>query len=448
MTRTIRSARVTATVIAGLLAASLTACSSPATTSTTAPPTTSAPVATTAAPTSTAAPTTSAPAPQDVTLWGSWKGNDQTAVQTMIDQYNASQSTYKVVYQFVDPVQQTLLTAEASGSGIPDLVVWDRFSTSLYANKGALMPLDDLIAKNGVDTKQYYQEALKELSSNGKIYGLPLTVDVRVIFYNKKLLSDAGLQPPTTWDQLEQAAVKLTKRDGSGKLTQAGFQVQDAGLFSIWCLQAGCKLVSDDQKTTAFNSPQGLSVVNFWGKLLFTDKVYDLGYSDGSDPFAAGTMAMMYDGPWDIGKYNGVAGLEWGAIAPPAGPNGDRGAIMGGMGLVIPTGAKNSAGAFDFATWLTANTTNAVAFSKLNGNFPGNQKATDDPYFQTDTYKPFVDALAFASIRPTVAGYSDVEGQALTPQLQKFMAGEIDAATALKTAQSLGDPLLAQAANG
>jgi len=428
MTRGFRASKLAAVITASLITASLAACSTTPTT-----------------PTSSAPPTAAA---QEVTLWGSWKGNDQTAVQTMIDQYNASQSAYKVVYQFVDPVQQSLLTAEASGSGIPDVVVWDRFSTSLYANKGALMPLDDLIKQTGVDTSQYYQEALKELSAGGKTYGLPLTVDVRVIFYNKKLLTDAGLQPPTTWDQLEQAAVALTKRDGSGALTQAGFQVQDAGLFSIWCLQAGCQLVSNDQKTTAFNSPEGLSVLDFWGKLLFTDKVYDLGYSDGSDPFAAGTLAMMYDGPWDIGKYNGVAGLQWGAIAPPAGPKGNHGAIMGGMGLVIPTGAKNSAGGFDFAKWLTADTANAVAFSKLNGNFPGNQKATNDPYFQTDTYKPFVDALAFASIRPTVAGYSDVEGKALTPQLQKFMAGEIDAATALATAQSLGDPLLAQAANG
>ncbi|MDR0286019.1 MAG: ABC transporter substrate-binding protein, partial [Propionibacteriaceae bacterium] len=421
----LRALRPPAMVLAtALLAAGLAACSSPSGGSTTSD--TGTPV------------TTSAAAPEEIRLWSSWKGSDLAAAQTLIDQYNASQTQYKVVHQFVDPIQQSLLTAEASGSGVPDLVVWDRFSTSLYASKGALMPLDDLIAAKGIDTSQFYQEALKELTYQGGTYGLPLTVDVRVIFYNKTLLAAAGLQPPTTWAELKQAASALTTRDASGTLTQSGFQVQDAGLFSIWCLQAGCQLVNADQTATAFNSPAGRSVLDFWGDLLFTSKVYDLGFADGSDPFAAGTLAMMYDGPWDIGKYNDVAGLEWGAVAPPAGPNGDRGAIMGGMGLVIPTGAKNTDGAFDFMTWWT-DATQAVVYSKASGVFPGNQKATEDPYFQTDQYKPFVEALAFAKIRPTVAGYSDVEGQALTPQLQKFMAGEIDAATALSTAQTLGD---------
>ena len=366
----------------------------------------------------------------------------------MIDAYNASQSKYTVVYQYVNPVQDNLLTAEASGSGIPDAIVWDRFNTGLYASKGALMPLDDLISQNNLDKSVYYQQALQELTYKDQLFGLPLTVDVRILFYNKTLLSAANIQPPTTWDQLEQAAIALTTRDASGKLTQAGFQLQDAGLFNMWCLQAGCKLVNDAGTATAFNSPQGQSVLDYWGKLLFTDKVYDLGYSDGSDPFAAGTLAMMYDGPWDIAKYNGISGLEWGAVPPPAGPNGDKGAIMGGMSLVIPKGAPNSAGAFDFMKWWTADPAQGVKFAQLDGVFPGNQKATDDPYFQTDVYKPFVEALAFAQIRPTALGYGDVEGQALTPQIQKFMSGEQDAATTLATAQTQGDQILTQAQAG
>lgn len=434
--KTIHS-RLARIAVIGLACASLAACSSPAGTSSNSP--SGSPADETSATCS---------GSQSVTLWGSWQGSDQDAAQTMIDGYNASQTCYKVTYQYVNPTQDALLTAEASGTGIPDAIVWDRFGTSLYAGKGALMPLNDLISQNGVDTSQYYQQALQELTYQNQIYGLPLTVDVRILFYNKALLSDANIAPPTTWDQLEQAAVALTTRDSSGKLTQSGFQLEDAGLFNMWCLQAGCQLVNDAGTATAFNSDQGKSVLDFWGKLLLTDKVYDLGYASGSDPFAAGTLAMMYDGPWDIAKYNGVSGLSWGAVPPPAGPNGDKGAIMGGMSLVIPKGAPNSAGAFDFMKWWTADTKQAVQFSQLDGVFPGNQAATQDPYFQTDVYKPFVDALAFAHIRPTALGYGDVEGQALTPQIQKFMSGEQDAATTLATAQTQGDQILAQAAAG
>jgi len=414
-----RSVKVALVIACGLLGLSLTACSSPA-----------------------GSGSASSSGSQSVTVWGPWTGADQAAVQQLVDEYNSSQSKYQVVYQYVDQVQQKLLTNEAAKSGIPDAIMWDRYSTSLYASKGVLQPLDDLIAQDKVDKSVFYQEALQELTYQDKTYGLPLTVDTRVIFYNKTLFTQAGLTPPTTWDQLEQAAIALTQRDASGKLTQSGFALEDAGLFNVWCLQAGCQLVNSDQTATAFNSPQGLSVLDFWGKLLFTDKVYDLGWASGSDPFAAGTLAMMYDGPWDIGKYNAVSGLDWGAVPPPTGPTGDQGAIMGGFGMVIPTGAPNTAGGWDFTKWWTTNTAQGVKFAQLDGWLPGNQKAMDDPFFQSDTYKPFVQALEYAKIRPTVAGYSDVENLVLTPQIQKFMSGEQDAATTLSTAQSQGDSIL------
>ena len=54
--------------------------------------------------------------------------------------------------------------------------------------------------------------------------------------------------------------------------------------------------------------------------------------------------------------------------------------------------------------------------------------------------------MLYASTRQQVPGYSDVEGLALRPQLDLFVAGTIDAETALKTAQEQGDDILKQAA--
>ena len=68
---------------------------------------------------------------------------------------------------------------------------------------------------------------------------------------------------------------------------------------------------------------------------------------------------------------------------------------------------------------------------------PANKAAAEDPYFaDDDVFEVFTEAYTYAGIRSKVLGYSDVEGLALIPQLQKYVAGEISAEEALANAQS------------
>ncbi|SDC32250.1 carbohydrate ABC transporter substrate-binding protein, CUT1 family [Sanguibacter gelidistatuariae] len=396
---------------------------------------------------SSAAPDSSPSKGKEVTFWGTWSGDQQRQAQEMIDLYNGSQDVYHVTYQAQEIVEQKLLTAMAGGD-VPDVVLWDRNQTALYAGKGVLHDLTDLVAKDSVDTSQFYEQAVLEMTHDDKLFGLPLTVDNRSIFYNKTLFEEAGLTPPTTWDELATTASALTVWDGSS-LKQAGFSLDDAGLFNIWCYQAGCDLLSEDGTTTAFNSPAGLSVLTFWDQLLNQDKVYKLGFGDGTDPFAEGKLAMKYDGPWAISTYNKVEGLDYGVVEPPTGPNGDKGAGMGGFGLIIPEGAKNVDGAWDFMTWWSTQPENGVKFGEIAGWIPANVEAANNSFFVDDEhYGGLIATMEFAKVRPIVAGYSDVEGLALIPQLQKFLSGESSAETALSTAQSEGDALLSKAAAG
>src|SRR5690606_29112315 len=125
--------------------------------------------------------------------------------------FNSSQEDYVVTYQPQEEVEAKLLTAIAGG-GVPDVVLWDRFQTSVYASKGALMSLEDLIAQDSLDTSIFYEAALNELTYDGTVYGLPLTVDNRSLFYNVDMLAEAGIEPPTTWAELADAAEALTVR--------------------------------------------------------------------------------------------------------------------------------------------------------------------------------------------------------------------------------------------
>ncbi len=381
-----------------------------------------------------------------VTFWGDWTGDGATQIQTMVDAFNKSQSDIQVNYVPTQDIVTKFLTAATSGSA-PDLLIWDRFRTALYAPKGVLMPIDDLMAASKISSADFYSEALRELTYGGKLYGLPMTVDTRALYYNKTMLDAAGIKPPTTWDELEQAAIKLTVRK-DGKLQVAGVSLQDVGLFNMWLQQAGGKMVTDDGSKTAFNSPEGLSVLAYWDKLINQDKVYEIGFEQGlgqdQDAFVTGKVAMQFNGPWMLSTYKKYGkDLTFGVVPSPAGPKGNKGGVMGGFGLAIPTATTHSKEAWAFMTWWLAQPANSVLWAKTSLSIPGNLKAIADPFFQSDPYlKPFTDALKDAKIRPPFAGYPSMEGDALIPNLQLFVQGKQSAADTLKKAQQDGDQIL------
>ncbi len=379
---------------------------------------------------------------KEITFWGGWSGEQAKQLKAQADAFNGAQTDYQVKFVAQEEVEQKLLTGMASGR-VPDIVLWDRFNTSIYAGKNAFTALDDKIAADGIDLARFYGPAVEEMTVDGKRYGLPLLVDNRSLFYNAELLAEAGVAPPTNWAELKQAATTLTKRTGA-KLTRSGFSLDDPGLFNMWIRQAGGSMLSEDQTTVAFNSPQGIEVLNFWKQLL-DEKVYQLGFGAGSDAFAEGKIAMKYDGPWALADLDKVKSLKYGIAEPPAGPNGDQAANMGGFGLIVPRGAKNPDGAWAFLKWWATEKENAVSFGKLSGWIPALIEAAEDPYFtDSEKYAAFVATMKYAQTRPTVKGYSDMEGKALIPQLQRFMSGEISADAALAEAEKRGNQILAE----
>lgn len=394
---------------------------------------------------STANTTSSGSGREEVTMWGSWSGDQIAQINQMTKKFNESQDKYEVTYVAQEQVEQKLLTAIAGGQ-VPDLVMWDRYQTALYAPKGAIQSIDDLAKQDGVDLDAFYPQAVEEMKSDGKLYGLPLLVDVRSLAYNVDLFEEAGVEPPTTWDELRDVAKKLTVKNDNGSLKRSGFLLNDPGLFNMWLWQAGGELVNKDGTKTAYDSEQGLQVLDFWKSLLDAG-VYTNGFADTNDVFAAGDAAMKLTGPWDIPTLDKADGLNYSIAEPPAGPNGDKSSIMGGFGLVIPNGAKHSEGAWEFMKWWATSEENGVEFAKISGWLPANREAANDDYFTSnDKYAAFVKTLDYARTRPLVEGYSDVEGKALTPALQKFMSGELTGAEALSEAREQGDALLKGAA--
>jgi multiple sugar transport system substrate-binding protein len=382
----------------------------------------------------------------NVTFWGDWGGQGEIQFKTMAEAFNSAHPNIKVSYVVTQDMLTKFVTAATSGNS-PDVMFWDRWRTALYGPKNILEPIDSYMSRDNVDRNLFYSEALRELSYKDKLYGLPITVDARALFYNKKQFADAGISPPRTWDELEAAAVKLTQRSG-GKLVRSGFALNDPGLFNMYLQQAGGQMVSPDCSKTTFNNNSGKQVLQFWKKLM-SDGVYETGFEaslgKGTDAFVTGKESMLFTGPWNISSYQKYGkDLDFGIVPPPSGPGGQA-SIMGGFGLVIPKGSKHKDAAWEFVKWWTANANSSLIWATTSQNIPGNKETINSPYFQSSEFwKPVLDTLNFSKIRPTCVGYSPMETDALIPNLQLFLEGKQSVDDTLNKAQTEGDRILAQ----
>lgn len=388
----------------------------------------------------------------ELVMWGGWSSNENIQQFTqMLDAYNASQDKVHITYQYMDQTEQKLLTAIAGGETC-DVVLWDRFNTSSYAPKGALLALDDYVASDKVDLAKFFAPTVDELTYDGKLYGLPTMVDTRVLFCNIDLLKEAGIDYTTItdWDKLREAAVAATKRDDKGALTQSGFVMNDVGLFSAYLWQAGGEIINDTTTppTVAFNNEAGLAVLNFWDQMLNKDKVYETGFNEAynGNAFAAGKAAIYVSGPWDLNAVK-AAGINLGIMPCPGAPGHDPASSMGGFGLAIPALAAHPREAMDFIEWWALSAENSLLFTKLNGYLPANVDAANDPFIKDDPIlSAMFGAFQYGRIRPKTLGFSTMEGLAMMPQWQLFVSGEISAQEALDAAERQGNTTLEEAA--
>ena len=81
---------------------------------------------------------------------------------------------------------------------------------------------------------------MENSQTGGKTWGIPFQRSTIVLYYNKEVFKEAGLdpnRPPATWKEMVEYAQKLTKRDASGNVTQWGVQIPSSG-FPYWLFQA------------------------------------------------------------------------------------------------------------------------------------------------------------------------------------------------------------------
>ncbi len=324
-----------------------------------------------------------------VHYWEKWPGFEAEAMQAVVEDFNASQDRIYVKMLSVSGVDQKLLLATAGGNP-PDVAgLWTR-SVPVFAEKGALVPLDPYLNHEGITEADYIPSIWACCQHRGFTWALPTTPASVALHWNKRLFEEAGLdpeKPPTSIAELEAMAEQLTivelKRGGESvrvrftELSEAERERKDFRIIQLghspmvpgwwtpmWGYWFGGALSEDEQTITAADVQNIEAYEWFAGySQKYGKRNLDaFGASFGNvaspqDPFLSGQVAMVLQGVW---MYNFIdqfsPGLQWGAAAfPSALPAGSAPVtVIESDVLVIPRGAKHPDEAFEFICYVNS----------------------------------------------------------------------------------------------
>lgn len=216
-----------------------------------------------------------------------------------------------------------LQTTLPSSSG-PDIFWLNYMYTLEFAPKGLLLPVADA----SLDKAKFPQSTIDMGSYEDKLYNVPFMLDTVALVYNKDLFDAAGVAYPTanwTWNDLREAAKKLTIKDASGKTTQYGYCVDPQSQMGTYnfLFQNGVSVYDEDMATPNFNTPAGKEAMQFQYDMVFTDgssptgaQLEELGKDD---RFMSGQIAMLYTVAPRMTKYYEAIGESLDAVALPKG---------------------------------------------------------------------------------------------------------------------------------
>jgi multiple sugar transport system substrate-binding protein len=167
------------------------------------------------------------------------------------------------------------------------------------------------------------------MKRDGRYYALPTAVRSLALFYNERLLEEAGVEPPETLDELVEVALATTERDGAGNVTQVGITTGMTAQDHHWWREGLVRQFGgepyDAEGNVAYDSEAGMRALQYYTDLEKTHGVTSSSFMDEPQAaFKAGRAAMHIDGSFRIGALEEVRGLNWGVTELPAAADGTR----------------------------------------------------------------------------------------------------------------------------
>ncbi|MTI02890.1 extracellular solute-binding protein [Roseibium sp. RKSG952] len=163
----------------------------------------------------------------EITWWHAMGGQLGETVNKIAEDFNASQDEYKITPVYKGSYEETLtagIAAFRAGEQPNIMQVFDAGAATVIGAKGATIPVQDLLASNGVEfdindyiagVRYFYAD------SDGKMIGMPFNSSTPIMYYNVDALEKAGVTPPKTWEEFQSTTAPALKDAGYIALSQS-----------------------------------------------------------------------------------------------------------------------------------------------------------------------------------------------------------------------------------
>lgn len=341
-----------------------------------------------------------------IALWGFGVEPTNPFASARVDAFKAKYPN--ITIDLVPKVDDQKILTAAAAKQLPDVLWLGRDAITSWGARGVLAPVDDLIQKNGLDLGQFYDAAVQEVKYNGKTWGIPQFMTVRVLYVNVDALGEAGTDPSKldtgNWEQLNDLGQRLTKRNGD-QFTRWGFDNKvDSGFHWLWGQANGGKFISDDGKKVSFNDPKIVDAVDWAAKNYAAQGGYQ-GYKGFSttfqndEQFARGLVAMTLYENWMLGIIARTV-PDCNFVVMPMKKRGGSDSLSFTSGNVwtVPTGAKERDAAFEFIKFMSAEETFLIGANAVKADAKKNNK----PYVPTLTAHKAADQAQITTLYESI----------------------------------------------
>lgn len=340
-----------------------------------------------------------------------------------------------------DKQTEQIATAIASGTG-PDLVLITASQALTFHSSGGLEPVTDLLESPDA----YLENAIKAVTFDGDIYGVPIYHTATTTLWNTALLEQAGItELPLTWDEIKEAAPKLAAQ-GAAIMDYPGSPEMTLNLsFFPLLWQAGGSVFTEDGTDVAFDGPEGVEALQFLLDLkemggIPADAATSKGVVEGGY-LGNSQAAMKYSAVRaEVDMLAAAVGEENVEVGMPL--TGEEQVAFGTPGVLAVTAINEDLEAAMAVANYIASPEVSHELQKVAGSFPArtdSQPPGDDEYTLA-----FAEALEYAMPGEINKSSSQVMA-ALVPHLQAALQGQKSAQQALDDAAAEARDILSRA---
>ena len=292
---------------------------------------------------------------------------------------------------------KTSILVMAAGGNLPDMFsYWAGARTQFVVDAGRIEPIDDLWQEAGLDDVVPTAIAEGATIYNGQRHLIPFGYHYAGMFYNTKVMADAGITEfPSDWDGFLELCGTLKEKG----VTPIALGSKDRWPAQFWFDYLLLRTAGPDYRAklmsgeAAYTDPEVGRAMAMWQELTdagyFTEFANADDWTDASDKVARGEAAMTLMGTWITGYWNGNGlkpGDDYDFFSFPAIDEGVANVVVGPVdGLLISAGAPNADAAKGLATFMLTDTESQAIWAKGQGALSPNKNV--DPAIYTEVMK-------------------------------------------------------------